>query len=60
MKKIWLIGFAVALIADLIGVYLRMNTGYVAKPLNSNYIDLLFFICNEGIRMILIKLLSGL
>ena len=34
MKKIWLIGFAVALIADLSGIYLKNDIlVYVAKPL---------------------------
>ena len=51
MKKIWLIGFAVALIADLIGIYLKNDILiYVAKPLIVIALILYFLSATKGIQ----------
>ena len=55
MKKIWLIGFAVALIADLSGIYLKNDIlVYVAKPLIVISLILYFLSATKGIRSDLI------
>jgi len=51
MKKIWLIGFAFALIADLIGIYLKNDILiYVAKPLVVIALILYFLSATKGIQ----------
>jgi len=51
MKKIWLIGFVVALIADLIGIYLKNDILiYVAKPLIVIALILYFLSATKGIQ----------
>ena len=51
MKKTWLIGFAVALIVDLIGVYLKNDILiYVAKPLIVIALILYFLSATKGIQ----------
>jgi len=55
MKKIWLIVFAVAMIADLIGIYLKNDIlVYVAKPLIVITLIFYFLSATKGIQSDLI------
>ena len=55
MKKIWLIGFAFAMVADLIGIYLKNDIlVYVAKPLIVITLIFYFLSATKGIQSDLI------
>jgi len=55
MKKIWLIGFALAMIADIIGIYLKNDIlVYVAKPLIVITLISYFLSATKGIQSYLI------